>query len=143
MHSRVKRIGLILLGTVAGALLISMAAWAVGIALLFRDPMFENRCGDSTRFDPVIWRDPARAFSPEAPRGCMVDELLDQRWLPGRTRTEVVALLGEPRPTRYFTDYDLVYWLGPERGPFGIDSEWLVIRLDSSGRVGEAQLATD
>jgi hypothetical protein len=55
----------------------------------------------------------------------------------------VVALLGEPRRTRYFRQYDLVYWLGPERGMISIDSEWLVLRLDKRGRVTEERLVTD
>ncbi|MBD2000571.1 hypothetical protein H6G00_28870 [Leptolyngbya sp. FACHB-541] len=61
----------------------------------------------------------------------------------GKSRPEVVALLGEPDKTNYFQDYDLVYWLGPERGLMRIDSEWLVLRLDAEGRVSEHQLVTD
>ena len=61
----------------------------------------------------------------------------------GRSRGEIVALLGEPTTTDYFKDYDLVYWLGPERGLISIDSEWLVIRLDSLGRVSDFRLVTD
>ncbi len=73
----------------------------------------------------------------------MVDDLLRQNRLVGITRTEVVALLGTPAQTGYFREYDLVYWLGPERGLFSIDSEWLVMRTDSLGRVTEAKLVTD
>jgi hypothetical protein len=40
-----------------------------------------------------------------------------------------VALLGEPPKTEYFKEFDLVYYLGPERGFMGIDSEWLVLKL--------------
>ena len=35
---------------------------------------------------------------------------------------------GVPPPTDYFREYDYAYWLGPERGLFSIDSEWLVVR---------------
>ena len=73
----------------------------------------------------------------------MVDDLLRDVPLKGRTRAEVVALLGEPKPTSYFKEYDLVYWLGPERGLMSIDSEWLVIRLDSLGVVAQTDLVTD
>ena len=51
-------------------------------------------------------------------------------------------MLGEPPDTGYFKQYDLVYWLGDERGFFSIDSEWLVIRIDD-GRVIEAEIVTD
>ena len=61
----------------------------------------------------------------------------------GRSRADIVALLGEPAKTDYFKDYDLVYWLGPERSPISMDSEWLVIRLDSLGRVSDVRLVTD
>lgn len=73
----------------------------------------------------------------------MVDDLLATGRLPGRPRAVVAALLGEPRPTSYFREYDLVYWLGPERGVISIDSEWLVLTLDAAGRVADARLVTD
>jgi hypothetical protein len=73
----------------------------------------------------------------------MVDDVLARHPMVGRSRTEVVALLGEPKPTSYFSEYGLVYWLGPERSLTSIDSEWLVMRLDSVGRVTQAGLVTD
>jgi len=63
--------------------------------------------------------------------------------LKGRSRADVVALLGEPTPTEYFKQWDMVYVLGPERGFIAIDSEWLVIRLDARGAVREAPIASD
>jgi hypothetical protein len=87
--------------------------------------------------------DSTAAFSSKATRGCLVDDLLRSHELRGRSRSEVVALLGEPPKTDYFREYDLVYWLGPERGFISIDSEWLVMRLDSLGRVSEYRLVTD
>lgn len=63
--------------------------------------------------------------------------------LRGRSRAEIVALLGEPPKTSYFNEYDLVYWLGQKPGLVSIDSEWLVLRLDSMGRVSEYRLVTD
>ena len=102
-----------------------------------------SRCRGHRGFDAAAWRDPKQAYGPLAVRGCMVDDLIAQRRLKGRTRAEVVALLGEPRPTVYFQNYDLVYWLGPERGWISIDSEWLVFRLDATRRVAEYRLVTD
>ena len=46
-------------------------------------------------------------------------------------------MLGEPPKTNYFSDWDVVYWLGPERGLAGIDSEWLIVRIGEDGRVAE------
>ena len=72
----------------------------------------------------------------------MADGLLRSRVLLGKSRIEVVGLLGEPPKTDYFSGWDMVYVLGPERGYFSIDSEWLVLRLRND-RVVEARLARD
>ena len=73
----------------------------------------------------------------------MVDDLLERYELRGMTRAEVVALIGEPPKSDFFRSYDLVYWLGPERGLIGIDSEWLVMKLDANRRVTSVELVTD
>lgn len=61
----------------------------------------------------------------------MVDDLSRQYSFRGMTRVQAVAIVGEPDRTGYFRDWDLVYWLGPERGFLGIDSESLVFQLDT------------
>lgn len=72
----------------------------------------------------------------------MGDRLQERGTLIGLSRTEVVEMLGEPEVTAYFQEYDLVYWLGDERGYFSIDSEWLVLRI-VDGRVASAKIVTD
>ena len=54
-----------------------------------------------------------------------------------------IAKTIEMYQTNKWKEWDLVYWLGPERGPFGVDSEWLVIKFDSSGRVQDYQIVRD
>ena len=54
-----------------------------------------------------------------------------------------MALLGEPPKTEYFKEFDLVYYLGPERGFTGIDSEWLVLKLGPEARITRATIALD
>jgi hypothetical protein len=73
----------------------------------------------------------------------MADRLIAYDTLLGKTRAEVVELLGEPPPTGYFSNWDLVYWLGPERGFIRIDSEWLVLRLGADGRVADNRIVRD
>jgi hypothetical protein len=73
----------------------------------------------------------------------MADRLIARDTLRGTSRLEVVEMLGEPPATGYFRNWDLVYWLGPERGFLGIDSEWLVVRLDMQGRVTEYRIVRD
>jgi hypothetical protein len=92
-------------------------------------------------FDPVTWRDESDVQ--QGVRLGMADRLIARRTLLGKTRAEVVELLGEPPPTGYFADWDMVYWLGPERSFISIDSEWLVLRLAEDGRVVDNRIVRD
>jgi hypothetical protein len=92
-------------------------------------------------FDSTAWRDEAQIQ--RGVRLGMADRLIAQGTLLGKTRAEVVEMLGEPPRTGYFADWDLVYWLGPERGFISIDSEWLVLRLSADGRVTDNRIVRD
>ena len=61
------------------------------------------------------------------------------------TRNEVIELLGDPTNTDYFMtdDKHLVYVLGPQRGYFRIDYEWLTINFNKDGIVNDYSIATD
>jgi hypothetical protein len=74
----------------------------------------------------------------------MVDDLLDNVKLEGRTRDYVDSLLGPPTgPVRSLGgDCDYVYWLGPERSFFSIDSEWLCVRF-TEGVASQADIRRD
>jgi hypothetical protein len=89
------------------------------------------------------WRKSPSEFSLDSTRLRMVDDLLATHLRLGMRRDGVVELLGEPDDTPYFDHYDLVYHLGQERSLIGIDSEWLVIRLDDSRHVIELQVLRD
>jgi hypothetical protein len=116
------------------------AAWkAYGAA---RSQLAESRCDGHETFIQSQWMDTTLTRSKLAIRGCMVDDLLDRHELRGMTRAEVVSLIGEPDSTRDFPDYDLVYWLGPERGLIGTDSEYLAMKLDKSKRITSVELIT-
>ena len=73
----------------------------------------------------------------------MIDDLMASKRLNGLKRDQVESLLGPRDDTDKWEDWDLVYWLGPERGLIRIDSEWLVIRFDSGERVTDYQLVRD
>ena len=73
----------------------------------------------------------------------MANDLVDNKKLIGLTRQEVVSRLGAQPKTEYFKEFDLVYYLGPERGFISIDSEWLVLKLGTNGRVARATTARD
>jgi hypothetical protein len=91
-------------------------------------------------FDPSVWKNSA---TPASVRLRMADDLVGNQKLVGLTRQEVVARLGEPPKTNYFKEFDLVYYLGPERGFISIDSEWLVLKLSPDGRVERAAIVRD
>ena len=63
--------------------------------------------------------------------------------LDGKNRAEVLALLGPPPPTNKFSEYGLVYRLGPGRSWASLDFEWLVIDFNSAGRVAGAKVVYD
>lgn len=73
----------------------------------------------------------------------MVDDLLDEGQLRGLDRDSVLALLGPPEITTRWPDWDIIYWLGPERGFIRIDSEWLGIQFGSDGRVVATEILRD
>ena len=73
----------------------------------------------------------------------MADWMIGTGSLIGKRKEEVIAQLGDPPPTDYFTDWSLVYNLGAERGWLSIDSEWLVIRHNAAGIITEARIVRD
>jgi hypothetical protein len=118
----------------------SYALWTAWRAA--RQELSESRCDGHQMFVRSQWMDTTLALGRLAIRGCMVDDLLEKHPLRGMTRGDVVALIGEPDKPDVFTEYDLVYWLGPERGLIGTDSEYLVMKLDRSNRVESVELLT-
>ena len=93
------------------------------------------------QFDKVAWQD-SRGVADHA-RIRMVDDLLKRKNFLGMTREEVTAIVGESDQTGYFSDWDLVYWLGPERSWMSVDSEWLVFRLNEENRVTDYRIVRD
>jgi hypothetical protein len=103
-------------------------------------------------FDSDDWKAAAsqEGRGPTKERIKMVDDLIASGVLDNKQREEVRAILGPDdgedgtgHGAGYFSDWDDVYWLGPERGFIGIDSEWLVIKYGNDGRVREYRIATD
>lgn len=83
-------------------------------------------------FDSELWRSQEENDVSEWPmRLCMVDDLIGKGILDGRTREEVVELLGPPT-WDYAGNAGFCYLLGPGRGVFGIDCETFVIVLENN-----------
>ncbi len=73
----------------------------------------------------------------------IADGLIISKSLLGQSRQEIETKLGTPPTTDYFSGWDLVYNLGAERGFISIDSEWLVIKLNSEGICTKVALVRD
>jgi len=125
-------------------LTIAAAVLALGFTVIvFASVWSSGRSIEAIPFNAERWRtsDPAEEDPPLRQR--MVDDLLERGVLSRLTDDGVVELLGEPNKTERFGEYDLVYHLGPSRGLFPIDGEWLVIRLDGQALAARVRLVED
>lgn len=116
-------------------LIISLLLLAVGLIISINHTKI--------RFDSLKWKQSGQLNQNSYPRLQMADALIRDRTLYGKTKTEVIQLLGEPSKDGYFRSHDLVYWLGPSRDWLNVDSEWLLIQLDDSDRVIKCELGRD
>lgn len=71
----------------------------------------------------------------------MLGDLM-KRVLPGLEREAVLSLLGPPVQDKMRVA-DMAWALGPERGFMGIDSEWLLVWYDPSGKVKRTEFGHD
>ena len=94
-----------------------------------------------TEFQRSVWLQGETTSG--SPRLRMADGLLRSEILLGKSRTEIETMLGPPTSTDKFRDSGLVYWLGPERGFISIDSEWLTLDFDQTGKVRDARIVAD
>jgi hypothetical protein len=99
-------------------------------------------------FESAKWRDDASsqaAGEDISARQKMLGDVV-RNVLPGRDRRQLEEMLGPSLETPYFASSgrDLIYVLGRERDSmFGVDSEWLLIWLDGSGRFERYEVWTD
>ncbi len=76
----------------------------------------------------------------------MIDDMINTKIIDGLSKQEIIELLGEPLDNvGYFKqlNYDMIYNLGMERNPLGVDNEWLLIWLDDGQIVSKYELRTD
>ncbi|MES5893147.1 hypothetical protein [Bacillus cereus group sp. RP43] len=80
----------------------------------------------------------------EEKRVHMVDDLLQEHKLIGKSNEEITKLFGPPMKTRSWAEgITTLYYLGNERGFIPIDSECLVLQFDKDGRVIEYKVQRD
>lgn len=98
-------------------------------------------------FDRSIWLDPTSDDYVEGditPRQKMLAAVVAR--LPGHNRQEIKQMLGPSLETSYFqgTGRDLIYVTGSQRDSFfSIDSEWLLIWLNDTGRFKRYAILSD
>jgi hypothetical protein len=95
--------------------------------------------GRSLPFDAARWHEPHETGI----RARMAERLISEHRLLGLTQGKVVDLLGSPNAADYCHPDEFGYWLGPERGPLPLDSEWLCLQTDGGGRVVATYLRRD
>jgi hypothetical protein len=103
---------------------------------------------DLRKFDSAIWQNESSTEPDDnliSEREKMLKDLVENV-LPGKTKNEIEKFLGKSLTTSYFASInkDLIYYMGPERDSYmNIDSEWLLIWIDESGRFEKCKLMND
>jgi hypothetical protein len=102
------------------------------------------------KFDRDLWMKgdrkkiySATAGSIDAPRIKMYRDLIQKGVLIGKTKPEILELLGESDDFPFRDPWGFNYWLGLQRGPMKMDSAWLAMRFDGDGRVAEVKMMQD
>lgn len=123
------------------ALLFRVAAWLL-VALIPLSLLgwcqLQSR---SIRFDSVVWRDASVGAETLGDRRYrMRDDLLTTRPLMGRSRIQVVNLLGPPTRFDQDTGSSIYYYLGTGDQFMPIDPYLLQIRFDDHGVVSSVEV---
>jgi hypothetical protein len=95
-------------------------------------------------FDAELWKKPLKVAHGRTSRSEMVEDLLQKHDFRGWTKEKVEALLGPSgAPLVGMAEFAFVYYLGADRSFLPIDNEWLVFKLDDSGKVRDAHTMPD
>ncbi|MDI6756745.1 MAG: hypothetical protein QME32_01840, partial [Endomicrobiia bacterium] len=99
------------------------------------------------KFDSDAWKEKTslETINGISRREMMLKDIV-RNILPGKNKKKIAELLGQPSATTYFSDTgkDMIYFLGPERtSMFNIDSEWLLIWFDKSGKFDRYKIVND
>ncbi len=75
----------------------------------------------------------------------MIDDLVSKKIIDDLPVWQTITLLGMPEEDCYFyqSGHDMLYYLGPERSYFSIDSEFLLIWLNDDNFVEKYEIVLD
>ena len=123
--------------TIATWILVAAATVIVGFA------SFTWLTNAPLPFDRARW-DATRDLQSDTTRHRMADWLVQSKQLVGKSRSEIVALLGPPEEWVLWPElWDTNYYLGPCRHMVGIDTEFLVLKFDERGMLTAAAVTED
>ena len=105
---------------------------------------WENDGVNRISFNSNTWKNTPATHSLDSMRLRMADDFLKTYRVLGKSKEEIVALIGEPDQTEYFKTRDMVYMLGEEtESYFAIDSQWLVFDVNESDNIIAFEIVTD
>jgi hypothetical protein len=88
------------------------------------------------RFDRDEWIKCTPTSDGRTVRSQMADDLVRNHQLSSLNKEQIIELLGKPIVTKHADpQWDIMYWIGPERGVTPLDDEYLVFKFDSTGKV--------
>jgi hypothetical protein len=73
----------------------------------------------------------------------MCRDIIAKKFLLGKTKAEIVDLLGQPDNYPFREPWGFNYWVGLQRGPMKMDSAWLAIRFDDTHHAVEVKMKQD
>lgn len=101
-------------------------------------------------FDLKLWGQGSRerlysefATKIDAPRIKMCRDIITKKLIVGKTKAEIVDLLGRPDNYPFKEPWGFNYWVGLQRGPMKMDSAWLAIRFDDTNHAVEVKMKQD
>jgi hypothetical protein len=94
-------------------------------------------------FDRTQWDATLNSRS-DTTRHRMADGLVQSKGLVGKSRSEIVEMLGPPDTRTLWPElWDANYYIGPCRHIVGVDTEFLVLKFDDSGILTAAAITED
>jgi hypothetical protein len=116
-----------------------VAAYLLVPILIYTSLWWFNRPASQIDFDATVWQS-----SNQDTRGRMHKDLVGSGQLHGRTKDEVVGMLGPDCDCRESDGRVLSYRLGVERNTlFPVDGAWLLLYFDEDGMFQRHLAATD
>ena len=101
-----------------------------------------NKSTNKSPFISSQWQDSSLAYSEPPIRIGMVQDFIIHFKPYNKNREEILNLLGKPDYSEKLEEWDLVYWLGKEQSLISSDSQWFVIKFDSSNFVSKIDIVT-